>query len=299
MNSTTTTPRTQIANFVAAVFDRDDLVEVRRIPAGRSTWHKASELSWLADDLAADNATGQHIYIGVNPRTHEGGRKAADVAIGRVAWADFDDTTPADAMARCAAAGMLEPTAVVNSGHGAHVYWRLTEPIPVSEWSDLQRDLAALLGCDGSVHDAPRLTRLPGFENPKPPAGSCYIVSVDPERRYTLSALRERIPVAPQQPAAPETKCVRREAASLDVLSRAARYAEKWESVSEGGRNSAAMRHAAQLRRDFAMSYDDALPVLRSWNAGNTPPLDETELSKCLQNGEQYGKHAVGCLTAR
>lgn len=75
---------------------------------------------------------------------------------------------------------------------------------------------------------------------------------------------------------------------------RALLYSAKWDHCGEGERNPAAIRHAADLRRDFDLADPDAWEILRQWNEGNRPPLDEQELRKVFDNGLTYGKHEPG-----
>lgn len=48
------------------------------------------------------------------------------------------------------------------------------------------------------------------------------------------------------------------------------------------------------MTHDFALGDDEALLILRRWNATNKRPLGDDELHRCLQNGRQYGTHEVG-----
>lgn len=73
-NPQNTTPsladvQVQLSRYVDCVFQPDDLIEIRRLPSKRSTWHRASELPQLADQLTAESEQGEHIYIGA--RIHE------------------------------------------------------------------------------------------------------------------------------------------------------------------------------------------------------------------------------------
>ena len=73
-----------------------------------------------------------------------------------------------EARKRWRVVGMPEPTVVILSGHGVHAYWRLVEPMTnLAEWTAIQKRLIDLLGSDKSIHDPPRIMRLPGFLNVK------------------------------------------------------------------------------------------------------------------------------------
>ncbi|HVP42790.1 MAG TPA: hypothetical protein VMS96_05130, partial [Terriglobales bacterium] len=121
----------------------DDLVEVRRIPSKRSTWCRASELPGKSGALEADNAAGQNIYVGANPRCASGNgcsaEKCADkgpcgkcfrcVTLARCLFVDFDGITVEDARERIRAAGLPPPTLLTQ----------VTEQRPFSEnlWAEI------------------------------------------------------------------------------------------------------------------------------------------------------------------
>ena len=94
----------QLGRFAGCVFAPDDIVEVRRLPSGRSSWHKASELPELGARLADENEQ-ENVHIGLNPRTQHGGTKAGDVRLARCLFADFDGGDSDGARVRWKAAG--------------------------------------------------------------------------------------------------------------------------------------------------------------------------------------------------
>lgn len=293
----TATRAEQLTTFAACVFDEADVVEVRLLPAKRSYWPKAGELPKLAGKLASANARGENIYAGANPRTKSGGTKTSDVGLARCLFVDVDGgATPDEAQERWQTAGLPRPTLTLASGHGVHCYWRLTEPITdLAYWSELQRRLIAVLDSDTSVHDPPRIMRLPGFANLKrDPLVPCVIVAADPGLRYPLATLESVIGNTARRPASNGVPAAIAAPSGINVFARAAAYIAKLPTSSEGGRNLAAIRVAAVLVKDFALSEDEALPLLSRWNAGNNPPLDETELRTVLANAGKYGTHTVG-----
>lgn len=181
----------QIALYVSAVFEPGDIVEIRCVrDHGESAFYSAAELSAQADNLASKNHLGWHIYVGVNPRKYHGGKSAKDVLLARVLFADFDGCTLDDVMNRLNKPGLPSPTMIIASGHGYHMYWRLAEPIEqLADWTKLQKGIIKLLGTD-KVHDAPRIMRLPGFQNVKAePFVQCNIIECEPSRRYVLADL--------------------------------------------------------------------------------------------------------------
>jgi hypothetical protein len=48
-------------------------------------------------------------------------------------WADIDNCDVSVALARAASAALPYPTAVVNSGNGVHLYWRLEQPFVIDD----------------------------------------------------------------------------------------------------------------------------------------------------------------------
>jgi hypothetical protein len=189
---------TELECFTACVFEPDDIVEIRRIPSKRSTWHKASELTDQFESLVQDNADGQNIFAGPNPRSHRGGTKKSDVILARCLFADIDGITVEEALKRIRAAGLPEPTLLSYSGHGVHAYWSLLEPITdLAEWKAIQKRLIQVLHSDPAIHDPPRVMRLPGFLNVKrEPHVFCRIIDADPQRRYPLNVLLSVLPIA-------------------------------------------------------------------------------------------------------
>lgn len=188
-----------------------------------------------------------------------------------------------------------------------HFYFRLAEPLANwTLWTAIQRGLAAQLGGDPGVHDWPRIMRLPGFVNWKYGGRPlARIVEADADRVYGLCEFEALVGDNRESPSTvpggDTTGSPSSSAERFELLARAARYARTWPSVPEKGqgdiegRNSAAVHHAAQLTHDFGLTDEEAWPILTAWNAGNTPPLDETELRGCLRNGRKYGKQPVGC----
>jgi hypothetical protein len=179
--------RAQLNLYAECVFDPSDIVEQRNLPSKRSSWFDAAKLPERAELLTRVNEAGQNIYVGVNPRSQSGGRDSTSVALARNLVVDFDDATAEDAAERISSAGLPIPTLSVTSGHGAHYYWRLTEPVAdLTTWSEWQRRLIFTVGSDPKVHDPPRIVRLPGLVNHKDPPALAKIIEADPARRYSL-----------------------------------------------------------------------------------------------------------------
>ncbi len=165
------------AELFGVIYEPGDIVEVRPLIQGDEK--SQSGRRWiLAGDIAGQditqwmqsaNDTGHCVYFGANPRRAKGKGKAEDVGLARCVFADFDDGVEVeDALARIELAGKPWPSAVVHSGNGVHLWWRLAEPITdMDAWTRCQKKLAEQIGSDPVVSDAPRLMRVPGYVNTK------------------------------------------------------------------------------------------------------------------------------------
>ena len=91
---TKTMARAEVAQFVKAIFEPRDLVEVRAIlgrsEAPKQIWHRAANLPDQVEHLSNLNGNGFNMYIGANPRRCHGGR-AKHVALARCLFVDFDE----------------------------------------------------------------------------------------------------------------------------------------------------------------------------------------------------------------
>ena len=304
VNSSTTIAREELARYAASVFEPTDVVEVRRLPSGQSTWHQAGKLAEAAESLFHDNQHGQHIYVGANPRRRRGGTRSKDVTCARCLFVDLDGTDADTARNRWRTAGLPIPTLTIGSGHGVHAYWRLAGPITdLSLWSGLQKKLIVLVDSDSAIHDPPRLMRLPGFINHKQPVAMCSIINEDQARIYDLKSLMPLLNSAVVESedgnqSQPSVDFTARPKIpfhnNLSVIDRAALTASKWPGVRKGQRNSRAFQHAAYLVKNLTLTKEQAWRILRVWNHKNTPPLPERELRQALRNARIYGRHPVG-----
>lgn len=304
INSSATITREELACYAACVFRPTDVIEVRRLPCGRSTWHQAGKLAEAADFLFYDNHHSQHIYVGANPRRVRGGTRAKDVSCARCLFVDFDGIGPDAARDRWHDAGLPMPTLTIASGHGVHAYWRLTKPITdMALWSVLQKRLIALLGSDSAIHDPARIMRLPGFINHKRPVATCRIIDDDQTRIYNLKTLMPLLysvftesdyKVQYQRGCNNTGQLKKPFHSNISAVKVAKLTADKWPGVTKGQRNCKAFQRAAFLVKNLALSEKQAWPILREWNHKNIPPLPERELSRTLRNAGIYGRQPVG-----
>ena len=109
-----------------------------------------------ATTLTTINQKGAGIFVTVN-QTNLKGRKANDIETVRAAFVDLDGSPLEPVLDH-----PLEPHIIVESSPSRwHAYW-LCE-LPCEEFSAVQLGLAEKFNGDTSVHDLPRVMRLPGF----------------------------------------------------------------------------------------------------------------------------------------
>jgi len=108
-----------------------------------------------ADNLAWLNGEGAGIFFCVN-ETDGKGRSAANVIKVRAVYADLDGAPLEKALE-------YKPSLVVESSLGRfHCYW-FVKDVPLEAFKPLQQNIIRVLNSDQSVHDLPRVLRVPGY----------------------------------------------------------------------------------------------------------------------------------------
>ena len=192
--------------LLAALSLERGLLQVKCIRTGsqpRMFWYD-SPAALLRDlgQLKALNRQGFSIYFGVATYSDRKGTK--DLA----AWlftvhADLDGKDYDDDWhtGKVIARGLLEalpatlqPSALVDTGHGFHAYWVLSQPLEanaatISQVEAVNAGLVEYLGCDPAAKDASRVLRLPGFQNVKEPNDPLPVtLEYCNDRRFGLDA---------------------------------------------------------------------------------------------------------------
>ena len=293
-----TDPGKAISAMAGVAWEPADVIEVRRLPARRSTWHRAADLADLAEKLSRENPAGNNLYVGINPRRAAGMRGDAAVDLARCLVADHDDTTIQQAAAARVAVGMPPPTLINASGHGVHEYWRLSSPVPAEFWRHWQKDLAALLGSDDSIHNPERVMRLPPFLNLKrEPAVPCRIVECDPSRVYDLPDLPIPMRAGSDTPA-PVFRFRRQPGAPGDVgdrVERCRRYLAKCPAAVAGQKGHVTTWHAANTANRFGLTKAEALAVMGEFSQRCLPPWSQKEIEHKVDDAyrRNAGQHAA------
>lgn len=144
-----------IANqFLSALFLESDILLYRpietwvdygkkrsRVDYRKTYYRKASEriIKFTALRLLRHAEQERlNIFFGVCPRLGGDGRfdQAWQIRTVRTLWADIDHVDVAEARIRVEKAGLPEPSIIVNSGNGVHLYWLLDSPYQIDDAGD-------------------------------------------------------------------------------------------------------------------------------------------------------------------
>lgn len=79
-----------------------------------------------------------------------------------------------------------------------------------------------------------------------------------------------------------------------DNFERASRYMSKVDGAGKGTRNYQAYKLSANLVKDFALTFDQALNLMDEWGQRCDPPMDSREIHATLKSAVQTGRNQVG-----
>jgi Protein of unknown function (DUF3631)/Primase C terminal 2 (PriCT-2)/RepB DNA-primase from phage plasmid len=139
-------------------------------------------------ELARLNDNGAGVFVTVN-QTDLKGRKAENITKVRCQFVDRDNPDqprPTD--------DTKAHVVVETSPRHEHIYW-LVDGVKLDEFTGKQKALIARYGSDPSVHDLPRVMRLPGFLHRKGEPRLVRIVEVNDFPPYTSDAFA----IAPEE----------------------------------------------------------------------------------------------------
>lgn len=226
-------------------------------------------------ELQRLNDRGAGVFFMVN--TGDGkGRTAANVTAVRALFVDLDGAP----LAPVEACG-LEAHALIESSPGRfHAYW-LVADCATARFSGLQRALAARFQGDATVHDLPRVMRLPGFYHRKGEPFETQVLRLNQALPYTVQEVIERLHLRP--------------APAVQTPAPAPRATRDGPMFAAGGRNQALARLAGKLRRG-GLSGDAIEAALLQTNAERCrPPLDGEEVRRVARS---IGRYAPGPMSA-
>ena len=195
----------QMDQFTFQTFDDD---KKSKRPGMAQIFH--GTLDQHAAALIRLNKQGAGVFVTIN-ETDLRGRKAENVIAVRRYFVDTDGAPHKPILIAARDSGIL-PSCVVESSPGNfHIYWKAA--CDLAEFRTVQTALSNKFGTDSSVHDLPRVMRLPGFFHQKRVNGihlnECgpYLVSIRAAganpASHTPDEMIEGLGLAPLQVVAP------------------------------------------------------------------------------------------------
>lgn len=138
------------------------------------------KLSNVREKLTRVQENGAGVYVTVN-ETDGGGVTANNVTRVRAVFLDLDGSP----LSPVVNGEWLKPHITVESSPGRyHAYW-LVDNFPLDGFRAVQKALAAKFDGDTSIHDLPRVMRLPGFLHKKREDFQTRIINLHSHERYT------------------------------------------------------------------------------------------------------------------
>jgi predicted transcriptional regulator len=278
--------------------DLSGFIEIREIT---DSYHKQKFFKSVDDLLEYDPPKDKNIYIGMLTRDKKRGRNQ-DTLQTQAIWLDFDDKDSFYGFEHLVNLNKLpEPTLIINSGHGYHIYYRLDKPAG-REVEPVVKKLARKVGADTRATDLARIMRVPGTMNVKNPDQpvKCEIVKVN-DNEINLNNLAEILGTTAEVITEPQSKA-EQAAKSLQVDYEGIISQAKWpciksilEGVEEGQRNWALGRLTMYFRNILGFSRRKAEKVVRVWNLKNKPAQPEVELLKSFKSYWVSNYNLLGC----
>src|SRR4030043_942638 len=179
--------------FIALLFEKlDCFIEfcfVKGNEVLQRFYRGTKSIDWA--EIQRRNIAHYNVFFGVCGRQRESGKKE-DVNVVPACVVDLDSKSKLDAdvvlsyFKKFTPDEIFFPSYTVASGHGAHAYWFLEQPIPITDGEARTKAEAYLLGLTklfqgDRVHDLGRVMRLPETMNWKDDSDpvACVIASDD------------------------------------------------------------------------------------------------------------------------
>ena len=264
--------------FLDALFgDAEGFINIREID-------EQARNRFITTNEAFDIPQDTNVYFGVYARSRKDGRTEACSTTGTL-WADYDDMTLSEVRERISA--LPEPSIIVSSGHGIHLYWLLKERAGEAA-VDVVKAIAQATGADSRPAHKAAVMRIPGSVNVKREPVPCRIVEAN-WRRYDLALFESLLRVQRSMEKAvtygvPELlksdmACIRTAACG----------------VPEGHRNFWLGRITKWLQKE-GYTEGRAWKVVQEWNRRNNPPEDARKLQNDFTTYWKGSYKLLGCL---
>lgn len=198
----------QVRQFLAALSRAPDTARIRAFFHADNPRKRLDPATGKPDkgrkgplDLAAIaqwQAEGRGIYLVINA----GGDTDKEITYCVAFFLEWDHRPVDWQVMAWKELGLPQPSLVVlTGGKSAHLYWILSEPIPVDRWRDIQTRLLDFADADRTLKNASRVMRLPGcayMDASGNPTGEVQLVD-DSGLRYLAADIEATLPTTEQQ----------------------------------------------------------------------------------------------------
>ncbi len=253
-------------------------MELRAIHVGGGVRARTFVTTWKdVEQFSIKYGRDAEIYFGVAPRIKSGeGGGATNCRPPAALWIDADDERAARAEL---AMFDLDPSVIVRSGRGLHVYWMLRDmPDDMDQIKLALRQLAKRLEGDMRSAEPAHVLRIPGTMNHKySPPRMVEIEEMRLDRLYDFSKIVDATTLK----------------SAAYIKGRA--YMDELPPAIQGEHGDDSTYAAAcVLVRDLGLDHDDALSLMLEWNQKCAPPWTEAELMKKIRGADAYGTNEKG-----
>jgi hypothetical protein len=243
------------------------------------------------DELKRLNDRGAGVFVTVN-ETDFRGRSAENIVRVRALWVDLDGAPLEPVLADARKVHIVVDTSPARW----HAYWLVTG-VTLDQFSAKMRVLITLYNTDTSVHDLPRVMRLPGFVHRKGTPHLVRVVSVNDAPPYIGSAFASQ-ESEPRQPADGDgTADVNLVAAAVAVIPNPDLAWGEWCSMimaiyrATGG--SDAGLEIAKAYSSKSAKNDDA-GTEKKWRELDSSPPDQDRRWNAVLRGQQGEPEMAG-----
>lgn len=223
--------------------------------------------------LEYETPNNTNVYIGMYERRYKGNGKISNCTKTNVIWLDFDDMELMEIMFRIDTSNIPEPSMIVASGNGYHVYWKLNKPA-FHELKPIIDELAKRLNADTGATDTARVMRVPDTMNVKAEPLKCELLQVN-DNTADLKRFESLLGVKAS---------IRETNAGSGVITELATIKfnglhNMANGVSKGQRNFCTGRIVQTLKR-LNYTKQEATDIVFRWNSLNKPKKEPKELRK-------------------
>lgn len=232
------------------------------------------------DELIQLNNKGAGIFVCVN-RTAGSKRDAKSIVKVRAVFADKDDGN-FDMFP-------IEPSILVQTKNGQHAYW-ITDEVSNDEFTGIQKSIINTLKTDISIHDLPRVMRLPGFFHKKNPNNIHFVTVLKNDGfEYSLNELATAFPKI----TVTNINVSSLKGSHTDL----SKYIDKLDGAVQGESGDLkTFQVACALVRGFNLSNEEALEYFKKFNEKCSPMWSESELLRKLESARKSGSGEFGYL---